>query len=420
MSAHSPSLQIYYCLGLALSEHFSLVKHIGDINAAHWNDLAAGHPLVRHEFLLALEETECASAKTGWSPHFLTLYRNKRLAAAMPLYLKFHSRGEYVFDMSWAHAFAQHGLSYYPKLLSAIPFTPVPGPRLLAHNHEDRVLLARQAIALADQNKLSSLHILFPTQEDCTALHEAGFMFRESIQFHWHNDSYRNLDEFLARLNQKSRKKLKQDRKKSIQAGLQFRWLEGPDLDDEALEFFYECYVRTYFEHGNPPYLNKRFFEQLRAHMPENLLLVMAHEGGNPIACALNIRSDDTLYGRYWGTTRFVSGLHFETCYMQAIEYCIARGIQRFEGGAQGEHKLSRGMLPVRTYSAHWIRDTRYAQAIADFLKQETLAIEGYAHELHEHSPYKQPTTPIRESDRSQETISFFWDPARGTETEKR
>ena len=372
-----------------MSEHFALVKHIGDIDAQQWNRLAADNPLVQHEFLLALQETGCAAPETGWAPHFLVLYRENSLAAAMPLYLKYHSRGEYVFDMSWARAFAQHGLQYYPKLLSAIPFTPVPGPRLLARNHADRVLLAQQAIALTEQNELSSLHILFPDVNDCTALREAGFMFRESIQFHWHNDGYQNIDDFLSRMNQKNRKKIRQDRKKAIQAGIQFRWLEGPDINDDALDFFYECYARTYFEHGNPPYLNKQFFQLLQQHMPENLLIVMATHSNEPVACALNIRSKDTLYGRYWGTTQFVSGLHFETCYMQAIEYCIAKGLQHFEGGAQGEHKLSRGMLPVRTYSAHWIRDTRYAQAIADFLEHETQAIEGYADELQEHSPYK-------------------------------
>lgn len=372
-----------------MSEHFALVKRIGDINADHWNSLTRGQPLLRHEFLLALEETGCACAETGWSPHFLTMHRNGSLAGAMPLYLKFHSRGEYVFDMSWAQAFSQHGLQYYPKLLSAIPFTPVPGPRLLAHRHEDRVLLARHAIAVADQNELSSLHVLFPTKADRDALKEAGFMFRENIQFHWHNDGYRDMGDFLSRLNQKNRKKLKQDRKKSLEAGVQFHWLQGHEITDKALAFFYECYVRTYFEHGNPPYLSQQFFERLLQHMPENIVLIMACQNNEPIACALNIRSDDTLYGRYWGATQFISGLHFETCYMQAIGYCIAKGIQRFEGGAQGEHKLARGMLPAVTYSAHWIRDKRYAEAIADFLERETTAIDGYADELQEHSPYK-------------------------------
>ncbi|HLU20141.1 MAG TPA: GNAT family N-acetyltransferase [Pusillimonas sp.] len=379
-----------------MSEQFSLVEHISDINAEQWNSLAQGHPMLRHEFFVALQETGCASAQTGWSPHFLTLHRNGDLAAAMPLYLKYHSRGEYVFDMAWARAFAEHGLRYYPKLLSAVPFTPVPGPRLLARNHEDRVLLARQAIELAAQNELSSLHVLFPMETDMAALREAGFIFRESIQFHWHNSNYRDMDDFLSRFNQKNRKKLKQDRKRSLQAGVTFRWISGDDINDDTLEFFYACYVRTYFEHGNPPYLNMEFFQHLVAAMPEHLVFVVAYQENAPIACALNIQSEDALYGRYWGATKFISGLHFETCYMQAIEYCIAKGLNRFEGGAQGEHKLARGMLPVRTYSAHWIRDARYAQAIADFLERETVAIDEYADILEEHSPFKKtPGNPV-------------------------
>lgn len=379
----------------ALSEHFAL-ERISNINAEHWNSLAQGHPLLRHEFFLALDETGCAVPETGWAPNFLTLRREDVLVGAMPLYLKHHSRGEYVFDMAWARAFAEHGLRYYPKLLCAVPFSPVPGPRLLAQNHHDRVKLAQKAISLADQNELSSLHVLFPNQADMAALEEAGYMFRESIQFHWRNEGYRSLDDFLSRLNQKNRKKLKQDRKKSVQAGIEFRWLTGDDIDTAALDFFYECYARTYFEHGNPPYLNKDFFKLLARHMPENLLIVMACQGSNPVACALNLVGGDTLYGRYWGATKFVSGLHFETCYMQAIEYCIAKGLQNFEGGAQGEHKLSRGMLPIRTYSAHWIRDKRYAHAIADFLEHESAAIEHYAEELDNHSPYKADALLLR------------------------
>lgn len=355
--------------------------------------------MLRHEFLLALQETGCASSETGWSPHFLALYRNGDLAAAMPLYLKYHSRGEYVFDMAWARAFAEHGLRYYPKLLSAVPFTPVPGPRLLARNHQDRVLLARQAIELTAQNELSSLHVLFPTDADMVALKEAGYMFRESIQFHWHNSNYQDMDDFLSRFNQKNRKKLRQDRRKAEQAGVSFRWITGGEMTDDLLEFFYTCYAKTYFEHGNPPYLSKEFFRRLVATIPKSLMFVMAYQDNSPIACALNMQSEDVLYGRYWGATRFISGLHFETCYMQAIEYCIARGIQRFEGGAQGEHKLSRGMMPVRTYSAHWIRDARYAHAIADFLERETAAIDDYAEVLEEHSPFKREARAAVDTD---------------------
>lgn len=372
-----------------MAASFSLIHDLHDIDARQWNGLAQGHPLVSHEYLLAMQQTGCATAETGWAAHYLLMHRDTGLAAAMPLYLKAHSRGEYVFDMAWARAFAQHGIAYYPKLLAAVPFTPVPGPRLLAATHADRLLLARQAVEVACQNELSSLHILFPSDADCAALRQAGFLFRENVQFHWFNQGYRSLDEFLACMSQPKRKKIRQDRKKAQQAGVSFRWLQGEDIDEAALAFFYRCYCRTYIEHGNAPYLNEAFFRQLRQSMPQNLLIVLAEQQGAPIAAALNIRGADTLYGRYWGCTRYIPGLHFETCYVQAIEFCIRHGIAVFEGGAQGEHKLSRGMLPVQTWSAHWIRDERYAQAVADFLERETPAVTDYIDELHEHSPFK-------------------------------
>jgi len=374
-----------------MADTFSICRNLHDINAAQWNDLAADHPLVRHEFLLALDQTQCAVPQTGWTPHFLLLHRNQRLAGAMPLYLKSHSRGEYVFDGAWARAFEQHGIAYYPKLLGAIPFTPVPGPRLLAKNHADRVLLARQAIKIARQSNLSSLHILFPGQADRPALKEAGFMFRQNVQFHWANQHYQTLDDFLGSLTQSKRKKIKQDQKKVVQSGITFRWLQGREISANALEFFFNCYCRTYFEHGNAPYLNRDFFALLGNSMADSLVLIVAEKESKPVASALNIRSADTLYGRYWGATAFISGLHFETCYMQAIEFCIRHRLSRFEGGAQGEHKLSRGMLPVKTWSAHWVSDSRYADAIAEFLARETPAVSRYIDELQEHSPFKAP-----------------------------
>jgi uncharacterized protein len=371
-------------------ETFSLIQDLNKIDPAQWNHLAGDHPFLRHEFLLALDTSQCAVTHTGWAPHYLLLHRNARIVGAMPLYLKSHSRGEYVFDMAWARAFEQHGINYYPKLLGAVPFTPVPGPRLLARTHADRVLLARQAIEITRQNELSSLHILFPQHADCEALREAGFMFREDVQFHWRNQSYRTIDDFLSSLNQQKRKKINQDRKKSAQSGIRFRWLRGDEIDDENLAFFFKCYCRTYLEHGNAPYLNYDFFSRLRQTMKNSLLIVLAEKGGKAIASALNIRGPDTLYGRYWGTTQFVSGLHFEICYMQAIEFCIDHRISSFEGGAQGEHKLSRGLLPVKTYSAHWVRDRQYAQAIADFLARETPAVDDYVDQLKMHSPFKE------------------------------
>jgi len=372
-----------------LPVRYTLTRRLQDINAAQWNRLVGDHPLVRHEFLLALDQTGCATPGTGWAPHFLLMHRGDELAGAMPLYLKFHSRGEYVFDYSWAQAFEQQGLNYYPKLLSAIPFSPVPGPRLLAASHEDRVLLARKAVEIGEQNGVSSLHILFPCDEDRKALDAAGFMFRENVQFHWFNRDYGSLDDFLASLNQQKRKKLRQDSKKVGQAGVSFRWLQGQGIGDGQLEFFYRCYTQTYLEHGNAPYLTRDFFKRLHADMAENMVLVLAEQDGKPVASALNLRSGHTLYGRYWGSMRYIPGLHFETCYMQGIAYCIDKGLTVFEGGAQGEHKLSRGMLPVKTCSAHWISDRRYADAIADFLARESPAIDAYIDELAEHSPYR-------------------------------
>lgn len=374
---------------MALSETYRLVSHLQDINAEQWNRLTGGHPLLQHQFLNALDQNGCATPETGWAPHFLLMERDDILAGAMPLYLKSHSRGEYVFDYAWANAFARHGLHYYPKLLCAVPFTPVPGPRLLAARQADRVLLARKAIDIGRQNNVSSLHVLFPDEDDQRALEEAGFLFRDNVQFHWFNRPYASMDDFLASLNQQKRKKIKQDRKKVREAGVHFRWLRGEAIDDATLHFFYRCYHKTYLEHGNAPYLNLAFFVQLRQSMAGNMVIVLAEQDAQPVAAALNIRGDQRLYGRYWGSIRYVSGLHFETCYMQAIEYCIAEGLDVFEGGAQGEHKLSRGMLPVRTCSAHWIADRQYASAIADYLEQETPAIGAYLDELREHSPFK-------------------------------
>ena len=355
-----------------------------------WNDLSQGHPLLSHTYLHALHTTGCATLKTGWDPHYLVMKSADEVRGVMPMYVKYHSRGEYVFDQSWARAFMQHGLAYYPKLLCAVPFTPVPGPRLLARSHEDRVRLAKAAITLAEQNRLSSLHILFPDEADQRALREAGFMFRETVQFHWHNDNYDSLDDFLRSLNQEKRKKIKQDSKKVAAAGINFRWLKGSQITPEDLDFFHTCYVSTYLDHGNPPYLNADFFRQLHSQMPDALLLVMGMRGNERVACAVNVIGRDRLYGRYWGTREFIPGLHFETCYVQAIAWCIENRVAVFEGGAQGEHKLSRGMLPVKTWSAHWVSDQRFARAIADFTEEEIRAVDDYAEALAHHSPFKQ------------------------------
>lgn len=376
------------------SDTLHLEASLQAFECAQWNALAGDQPFVRYEFLAAMHEAGCAAPDTGWTPCFMALRRGGALAGAVPLYLKTHSRGEYVFDQGWAEAYARHGLPYYPKLLSAIPFTPVSGARLLASNQEDRTALARGLIELARRLNLPSLHLLFPRDEDLAALRQAGYLLREGIQFHWRNAGYRDMDDFLAAFNHDKRKKIRQDRKKVAQAGIRYRWLRGRDIDATALGFFYDCYCRTYYEHGNPPYLNAAFFRQLHEQMPDAMVLILASRGDMPVAAALNLQGADALYGRYWGSTEFVSGLHFETCYMQAIEYCIANRLARFEGGAQGEHKIARGLLPTPTWSAHWIADPRFADAIEDFLNRETTAVQDYMDELDMHAPFKRAAGP--------------------------
>lgn len=372
------------------TDQIILAKSLADISATQWNALAGDHPTVRHEYLYGLEVTGCVGSGTGWMPHHILLFRDNTLRGAMPLYLKSHSRGEFVFDYAWAHAFERHGVPYYPKLLSAVPFTPVPGPRLLAHTQADKLRLLQAAIAISDGNQISSLHILFPHETDLKILTDNQLMVRTNVQFHWTNQGYAIMDDFLNHMNQKNRKKVRQGRRKLADEAMQFQWFEGNDIDDDTLDFFYHCYQQTYLEHGHLPYLSTNFFYQLRETMPESMVIVLARQGQEAVAAALNLRSSDRLYGRYWGSTKFVSGLHFETCYMQGIEYSIARGLQVFEGGAQGEHKLARGLLPVQTYSAHWVRDPMYAQAIEDFLTREQAMVTDYVDVLEQHSPYRQ------------------------------
>ncbi|ANY15580.1 GNAT family N-acetyltransferase [Bordetella pseudohinzii] len=362
---------------------------LASLDPRQWDRLAGGRPTLSHAYFSALHETGCASPRTGWTPFFLTLHRGEQLAGAVPLYLKTHSRGEYVFDHAWADAFERHGLRYYPKLLAAVPFTPVGGPRLLAADGEARNHLARGLVELASALKLSSLHILFASMADIDTLRRAGCLVREGVQFHWRNAGYADFESFLAGFNHDKRKKLRQDRKKVQAQEVRFRHLRGREIGAAELAFFYACYERTYLEHGNPPYLTRGFFERLLATQPDSLVLVLAERRGQPLACALNLRGGDTLYGRYWGTLEFLPGLHFETCYMQAIEYCIAQGLANFEGGAQGEHKMARGLMPTPTWSAHWIADPRFAAAIDDFLGRETQAVNEYLDELARHTPLR-------------------------------
>ena len=367
-----------------------IVDSLASIPASDWDALAANHPLLSHAFLHALHESGCASAETGWAPCHIALWRDGRLAAAMPLYLKSHSYGEYVFDWAWADAYQRHGLQYYPKLLNAVPFTPVTGPRLLATNDNDRHALVQAALAFARDSDVSSLHCLFPAAPEVAAFESAGMMLRASVQFHWRNEGFSDFEDFLGRMNHDKRKKIRQERRKVRDAGIEFRWLRGAEATEADWAFFVECYNRTYRAHHSSPYLNFDFFLRLAQAMPANLLLILGYRDGLPVAAAFNIIGDGTLYGRYWGTKEFHSGLHFEACYYQAIEFCIAEKMAAFEGGAQGEHKLARGLLPQRTVSAHWLAHPEFAEAVTRFLRKEASGIEHYVDELSEHSPFKQ------------------------------
>ena len=366
-----------------------------DIPPKDWDALTDSNPTLSHAFLQSMIDAGCTTAKTGWLPQFLTLWRDiegqQSLCGAVPLYVKSHSYGEYVFDWAWAEAYQRHGLEYYPKLLSAVPFTPCSGGRLLAKTSADRKILVDGLISLAEQSDVSSLHVLFPHDDDQQLLMDAAMMPRTSIQFHWQNADYKSFDDFLATMSHDKRKKVKQERRKVQEAGITFRRLVGNEITDADWDFFVGCYDHTYRAHFSTPYLNRTFFGLIGKRMPENVLLIIAEHEGKAIASAFNVFSQHTLYGRYWGGLAFHSGLHFETCYYQALEFCITRGIQVFEGGAQGEHKLARGFLPVKCRSAHWLKHPRFAKAVEDFLQRESGGMEKYVTELGESSPFKSP-----------------------------
>ena len=378
---------------------FTVVESLGNVDATEWNalvDRSGGlTPLLSHAFLHALHESGCASPETGWHPRYIIGRRDGALVAAMPLYLKMHSYGEYVFDWAWADAYRRYKRRYYPKLLSAIPFTPATGPRLIAPSGADRIALWREAVRLAQTTRASSLHVLFPEPREAAALDARAFpdvLHRNGIQFHWQNAEgtpYDDFGAFLATFSHDKRKKIRQDRAKVAAAGITYRHLDGHTATTADWEFFYACYANTYTEHHSTPYLTLEFFLMLAQSMPSNLLLVIGARDGVPVCAAFNIHNSTTLWGRYWGTTEFVPALHFETCYYQAIEFCIARKLARFEGGAQGGHKLARGFLPSKTHSMHWIADPQFADAIGDFLTRETADIGQVLDELQERSPYK-------------------------------
>ena len=442
-----------------------------EVDATAWNALLAlqSHPtpFMRHEYLAALHESESAVPHTGWTPRFMTLWEGDLLVAACPLYLKSHSYGEYVFDWAWASAYEQHGVPYYPKAVVAVPFTPVPGTRLMARDAAARQWLVQALCQWCEDEGISSLHVLFASDDDVLTGAREGLMLRHTVQFHWKNvaptlgtdvsslppegalaalgrpgggsgaaptlgtggfwlptesalaaveshcDSgsaaagtlaYRDFDDFLAHLTQEKRKKFRQERRRVAEAGVTFRWALGADITADAWNFFYRCYERTYLEHGNPPYLTRAFFQQMADRMPEHWLLFIAEREGRPIASSLIAISTQpssargqyhskyagcTAYGRYWGALERVDCLHFEACYYQPLAWCIAHGVQRFEGGAQGEHKMARALLPVPATSMHWLANPAFADAVDRFLAREVAGVEQYLDHLQARSPFR-------------------------------
>ena len=365
-------------------ESVSVVDSLRGVDAAEWNALAGPRPFMRHEFLSALIDTGCASAQTGWLPQFLLVHRAGALIGAMPLFAKSHSYGEYVFDWAWAEAHERHGLDYYPKLLSAVPFTPVRGPRLLGAEKE---LLLDAALELAQDS--SSLHVLFPAEEELAHFVRRGMLIRRAVQFHWRNAGYSDFEDFLTRMTRERRKKIRQERRRVAEAGVRCRWYEAHAIERRHWEFFNRCYRKTYAEHRSSPYLSLDFFLRLGAAMPQYVAMVVAERDGGPIAASLFLHDEHALYGRYWGAMEHVPLLHFECCYYQAIEFAIAKRLQVFEGGAQGEHKLWRGLLPVEAPSVHWLAHPKFARAVEQFLEREGAGIARYVDELCEHSPFR-------------------------------
>jgi uncharacterized protein len=367
---------------------------IDDIPASGWNGLAGNNPFLRHEFLSALEHSACVSAKTGWLPQHLTCNdADGHLIGGLPLYLKSHSYGEYVFDWAWAEAWQHAGLAYYPKLVSAVPFSPVTGRRLLlkqgAARQKTVTVLISEAFSLAKACTTSSIHCLFPQADEIRDWESQGFMLRMDCQFHWHNRDYQSFDGYLATLSAVNRKKIRRERRRVTEAGITHRMYSGDELDEHLLDVVHRFYAATYSKRARPAYLNRKFFGEIAVSMPDTLLVNFAFIKAEPVACAICFRDADTLYGRHWGCEREYHSLHFETCYYQGIEYCIREGLRHFNPGTQGEHKLARGFEPTATYSLHWIAEAAFREAIADFLHQENRVLDAYIREAEQHLPFR-------------------------------
>jgi len=372
-----------------MSFEIQIATSYSQINAQDWDVLITDAPLLSHAFLSALETTKCVGDGTGWQPHPILVYESGKLVGAAPLYLKGHSYGEYVFDWSWAEAYERSGLSYYPKLLVAVPFTPITGARLISSDPEVQAMIIQAMERQMQQHDLSSAHVIFTDESSSAALKASHWLRRDGVQFRWHNENFRDFDDFLSHLSHDKRKKIKQERKKVVSAGVVCKRIKGVDIQQQDWDFFYQCYTNTYLEHRSTPYLTRLFFDAIGASMPDNILLIIAELEGRPIAAALNIYGQQSLYGRYWGALEYVPNLHFELCYYQAQEFCIDESIEYFEGGAQGEHKLARGFLPRPTCSYHKIAHPEFDKAISQFVKREAYGVAVYHNELEERAPFK-------------------------------
>ncbi len=378
-----------------------IARSLADVDAPQWNALVGcGAPFLRHEFLLALEQSGCATAATGWDAHHLLLAdAHGNLTGAMPLYLKAHSWGEFVFDFAWAEAYQRAGLNYYPRLCCAVPFTPATGPRLLTLE-TDAASIRRSLIEAARDLRrtldVSSLHVLFPDPEDQSAFETAGLMRRLDCQFHWQNEGYESFDDFLEGFTAEKRKKVRRERRRVAEGGITHRTLHGADLDDGLITTVYALHAQTFARFGNPPYLNLDFFRRLARTMPNALVVELAMRRDEAIACSVSLRNEDTLYGRYWGASGDYHSLHFETCFYRGIEYCIRERLARFQPGTQGEHKLLRGFAPAMVWSLHEIADPRFAVAIRDWLYREESRRRAYLRAAAGHLPFRRADIPAR------------------------
>ncbi len=371
------------------------INSMSQVDSTSWNQLAGdAYPFLRHEFLLALEQSGSVCQKSGWIPAHLLVLDDDSLIAFMPLYLKKHSWGEYVFDHQWAEAYHQQGLEYYPKWLTAIPLTPCQGTRIVIKESISSLKVTQALLSfikqLSEQHNVSSWHCLFPTLQEAELLKSLELSIREGVQFQWFNNHYQDFDAFLQTLNTSKRKMIKRERRRIQEQDIRLLRISGAKVSPLQWQIFYNFYSITYLKKGSQPYLNLAFFQQIAATMGEQLLLVLAFKDDLPIAAALSFIGRETLYGRYWGCDEEYNNLHFETCYYQGLDYCIENGLQRFDSGAQGEHKIARGFEPITTYSAHWLKDKRFAKAIEDFVTEEKIMLARYKQKASTFLPFKQ------------------------------